>query len=66
MANPFAIFAAGVFGKEGPARLLKGLCPRCGCDPMKEGFREEISEKEFGISGLCQSCQDDIFASKED
>ena len=24
-------------------------------------FRDELSKKEYGISGLCQSCQDDVF-----
>jgi hypothetical protein len=28
-------------------------------------FRDEISRKEFGISGLCQPCQDGIFGGPE-
>ena len=27
----------------------------------KDDFRDELSKKEFGISGLCQECQDDFF-----
>lgn len=42
-------------------------CPFC--KKQLQGIREEFSDglsfKEFGISGLCQSCQDDFFG-KED
>jgi hypothetical protein len=59
MASPFAVVAALAFGKEGPERLKVGLCPRCGAKPIK--FRDKISEREFDISGLCQTCQDVFF-----
>lgn len=36
-----------------------GLCPMCG--NKIEGFRDELSLKEYGISGLCQECQDLTF-----
>jgi hypothetical protein len=29
-------------------------------------FRDELSKKEFGISGFCQSCQDDIFGGPDE
>jgi len=32
-----------------------------GCGKKVEEFRDDVSEKEYGISGLCQSCQDKIF-----
>tara|TARA_R110000765_G_scaffold8465_6_gene27315 strand:- start:3583 stop:3762 length:180 start_codon:yes stop_codon:yes gene_type:complete len=37
----------------------KGVCPFC----KKEitAFRDELSKREFTISGLCQKCQDDMF-----
>lgn len=31
----------------------------CGCEATF--FRDELSEREFRISGLCQRCQDSIF-----
>lgn len=34
-------------------------CVLCGEDVG--AFRDSLSEKEFGISGMCQSCQDDVF-----
>lgn len=38
-------------------------CPFCGKDMSNpEGmFRDKLSLKEFGISGLCQECQDKVF-----
>lgn len=38
-------------------------CPFCGKDMSNpEGmFRDKLSLKEFGISGLCQDCQDKVF-----
>lgn len=40
-------------------RITKGLCSMCG-GPIGT-FRDELSEKEYHISGMCQKCQDDIF-----
>jgi len=42
----------------------KGRCPFCKkkINPDIE-FRDELSRKEFKISGLCQNCQDKTFSS---
>ena len=34
-------------------------CGECGCTATR--FTDELSRKEFGISGVCQCCQDLIF-----
>lgn len=40
----------------------EGKCPFCGKKiNVETEFRDEVSKKEFGISGLCQECQDDFF-----
>lgn len=39
----------------------KGLCPFCGHEVDIREFRDELSVKEFKISGLCQKCQDEVF-----
>ncbi len=36
------------------------ICPCCKKHCTVEIFRDKQSEKEFKLSGLCQSCQDDI------
>lgn len=40
----------------------QGVCPFCGkkINPEVE-FKDDISKKEFELSGLCQSCQDEMF-----
>lgn len=47
-------------------RVEKGLCPLCSkkIDPDKE-FKDELSKVEFGISGMCQSCQDQVFSNHD-
>lgn len=44
---------------------LMGMCPAC----KKEGpfkFDDKLSVTEYGISGLCQSCQNEIFREEID
>lgn len=36
-------------------------CPFCGKDMSNPIFRDELSRREFEISGICQECQDDYF-----
>lgn len=43
------------------------MCPLCKCEePEKKGFKDELSEKEFEISGICQECQDYVFTEEEE
>lgn len=58
------IMSALGFDKE--LKLVQeGKCPFCG-ESIKgpSAFRDEISRKEYKISGLCQECQDSIFGVK--
>jgi len=43
----------------------QGLCPFCGKRIDKNEFRDDLSRKEFKISGLCQKCQDEVFEIQE-
>ena len=43
------------------AAVAAKVCACCGTDANKKGFVDELSIKEFKISGLCQSCQDETF-----
>jgi len=36
-------------------------CPCCGSSVTLDSFRDKLSLKEFHISGLCQTCQDEVF-----
>jgi len=39
----------------------KGLCTDCGKEIKEEDFTDELSKKEYSISGLCQKCQNLVF-----
>lgn len=43
------------------ALVEEGICPFCRELIKKDSFRDELSRKEYTISGLCQTCQDKIF-----
>jgi hypothetical protein len=48
--------------------ISSGKCAWCGTSKAKvqNGFRDELSKKEYQISALCQSCQDEVFLTEED
>lgn len=46
--------------------VKKGKCPSCQKEIGLDEFHDELSAKEYWISGLCQDCQDEIFNSKDD
>lgn len=39
-------------------------CPFCGKDVNPNDFKDELSRKEYMISGICQTCQDEFFDTK--
>ena len=53
-------FAAVICGMD-PNLIELGMCPFCGRPVFVEDFKDDLSLKEFEISGLCQKCQDEVF-----
>lgn len=54
-------FIEKVFPEE-TQRIKEGKCPFCGKNINVENeFHDDLSRREFKISGMCQSCQDDFF-----
>lgn len=49
------------FAKEVEA-VEKGECPFCHQPVRDEDFHDDLSRKEFRISGMCARCQDSIFS----
>ncbi len=52
-------FQTKTFGITTEQAQAKGVCPVCG-KPIT-GFKDEISQKEYAITGYCQDCQDEVF-----
>jgi len=52
-------FARRVFGESRQVCFRERTCVVC--HGPANSFKNAISEKEFGISGMCQECQDDVF-----
>lgn len=43
------------------------VCVSCGSDKIKpEDFTDKLSLKEFGISRLCQKCQNSVFVEEDE
>lgn len=41
--------------------IAEKKCPACEKEINMDDFKDRLSKKEFEISGLCQSCQDEMF-----
>ena len=56
-------FIKAVIGADRRDSIRAGRCipPPIGCGGDATKFRDELSRREFTISGLCQKCQDNIF-----
>lgn len=46
-------------GKDRVETIIADKCMLC--DNSASNFTDEISEKEYTISGMCQACQDKAF-----
>ena len=42
--------------------VKEGKCPFCKEEIKMTEFKNELSKKEYKISGLCQKCQDETFS----
>ncbi len=62
--NPFLMKVMGF--KNETEMVKKGVCPMCGIHVCLIPFRDEISRREYKISGLCQKCQDAIFKGRNE
>ena len=51
-----------IFGIDRRASVEHKRCATCSTDVELDSFKDELSLKEFHISGMCQSCQDEIFS----
>lgn len=59
MENTLDNLSQDVFGRKRTDSIKSGICVVCGTPAHT--FRDALSEKEYRISGMCQSCQDNVF-----
>lgn len=57
--NKALLLALGM--KTEVERIERGQCPTCGKDMDSQTFKDELSAREYSISGMCQQCQDKTF-----
>jgi len=43
--------------------VKKGKCPFCGKKVSSADLDDDLSRREFEISGMCQECQDRMFGT---
>lgn len=55
--------ATGIGNLPQAEAARQGVCVRCK-KPIGE-FKDELSAKEYQITGFCQKCQDWVFAEEE-
>ena len=48
------------FGEQ-VERFEQGRCTTCNKPINSDSFKNELSKKEYTISGMCQECQDKVF-----
>jgi uncharacterized CHY-type Zn-finger protein len=53
--------AGAAFGETRTHAISQGFCLTCGVE-----FRDDLSKREFQLSGMCQNCQDDFFGIEEE
>ena len=51
-----------IFGRSRTKSIKNSTCIKC--EDTDLSFDDELSAIEFSISGLCQTCQDDLFADE--
>lgn len=55
-------FLKEVVGVDRKDAITNKTCPFCGTAVTLDSFKDELSLKEFHISGLCSKCQDEMFS----
>ena len=60
------MFLESLAGRTSAINDNKCVDPPFGCGGPATEFRDQLSAREYRISGLCQICQDKIFTSEID
>ena len=52
---------SAITGGDRREAITSKTCPCGGSTVTLDSFKDELSLKEFHISGMCQTCQDSVF-----
>jgi len=63
MTDALDVLSIANFGRSRTESLAGNICVFCGESATE--FRDALSEKEYGISSICQQCQDEIFGGPD-
>ena len=55
-----------LINKAAAEAVRANRCTICGAPIFETDFADELSKKEYSISGMCQRCQNKAFRSDED
>tara|TARA_R110000744_G_scaffold288792_2_gene399770 strand:+ start:474 stop:686 length:213 start_codon:yes stop_codon:yes gene_type:complete len=58
-------FITSIMGKDRVQTIREGDCMTCNNERIEDNFRDEGSEREYQISGMCQECQDNVFGGNK-
>ena len=66
-SNPINSMLSSIFGIDRVKTISEAFCVSCDSEGNNAAsFRDDLSRKEYAISGMCQSCQDDVFGVSDD
>jgi hypothetical protein len=57
-------FTGNTFGRTRSESISKSICVTCG-KPVTD-FKDDLSSREYCISGMCQDCQDKTFGTGDE
>lgn len=63
MTNFLDGMSQAMYGRSRSESIAQRICVMCGEQAVL--FSDELSVKEFYISGMCQKCQDSVFGESE-
>jgi hypothetical protein len=53
-----------ITGVDRPTAIRFSMCVTCG--KAVTGFKDDLSRREYAISGMCQECQDAVFIQPDE
>jgi hypothetical protein len=56
--------AEAAYGRKRTDSIRGNVCVTCGGEANE--FRDELSRREYSISGMCQACQNSVFDAPEE